>query len=360
MAAHKYWRVVNVDLAGGSYFEVSELRLCHAGAAVDASATISSSVAPTSGSIGTLIDGNPSTRCYWPESETLNPAFWIKWEFATAQDVSGVQQAGFDTSTRFAKAMTLQWSDNNVSWTTEGRTTLETYPGNNTLGPVQSIAALPAGAHRFWRFHVTEVDGSTTHASVGEIELFAAGSADLTLGLGARVTQSGDGSVGGGSAAVDDSSGSETGSSQPLPWWLAVDLVGGAAAVDAFSIRAQRVVPNRTPKNFTLQFSDDGLSWTTKDTFTNQTGWAEFEKRTFTVTVGTLSGVTKDVNGSPASRKVRVYREDSGALVQSVDSSASGLFSVPTNYAGKHTILVYPLEAETGLNVLAFRGVLPK
>ncbi len=47
-----------------------------------------------------------------------------------------MQMAGFDTASRYPTDITLQWSDDNSSWTTFGTWSGLTYPGDNAWGPV--------------------------------------------------------------------------------------------------------------------------------------------------------------------------------------------------------------------------------
>lgn len=66
--------------------------------------------------------------------------------------------------------------------------------------------------------------------------------------------------------------------------WLQIDLAT-AYAISSFAVQVNTIPePNRAPKNFTLQGSNDGTSFTTLATITNQTAWGSGETRTFTVT----------------------------------------------------------------------------
>lgn len=203
-------------------------------------------------------------------------------------------------------------------------------------------------AYRHWRILVTEVDGSDSYASFGEIELLPAiGAADLTTGLGGAATQSGNGAVGAASAGVDDNQGTETGSSFPLPYWWAIDL-GATQEVTVLTLRAQRIVPNRSPRAFDVQGSPDGSAWTTVASFSGAAGWTQYEQREF------IFGQQYQVQGEirisgvlmTDPRRVRVYDRATGAMVGEADS-ASGLFSVPTGAnQGEYYIVPIDLDAD--------------
>jgi hypothetical protein len=67
--------------------------------------------------------------------------------------------------------------------------------------------------------------------------------------------------------------------------WLQLDLGPGATAtLSSYTIQVNVVPePARAPKDFTMKGSNDGSSWTTVDTQTNQTAWTSGEVRTFTL-----------------------------------------------------------------------------
>lgn len=211
-------------------------------------------------------------------------------------------------------------------------------------------------AHRYWRLYVTAVDGSTSYASVCEFRLFADATGGTNLAIGKTASQSGDGAVGGASAAIDGNTGSEAGSSFSLPWWLAVDLgAGGAAEIKRVEIGAQRVVPNRSPKDFKIQWSDDGTNWTDQASFSSVTGWTEYQIREFAVVSYTVSGMVQQEGGA-ASRTVRLYRRDTGALLGSTTSNATtGAYSFTTAFNGEVQVVCLDDAAGTTYNDLIAR-----
>jgi hypothetical protein len=62
--------------------------------------------------------------------------------------------------------------------------------------------------------------------------------------------------------------------------------------------------PGETPKDFTIEYSDNGTAWTNSGTYTNQTAWGVGEARTFTVTGG---------SGAHAYWRVNVSTNNGGA-----------------------------------------------
>ena len=71
--------------------------------------------------------------------------------------------------------------------------------------------------------------------------------------------------------------------------WLKIDL-GSAFLLRTYKVKVNTVPePNRAPKDWTLEGSNDGSTWNVLSTVTNQTAWGNGEARTFTCSVTTTS-----------------------------------------------------------------------
>lgn len=75
-------------------------------------------------------------------------------------------------------------------------------------------------------------------------------------------------------------------SGQATPSWIQVRF-DDAVEITQFKLRVWASNLSRAPKDFALQYSDDGLAWTTYASWTGATGWAANEVRTYTVTATT-------------------------------------------------------------------------
>lgn len=135
--AHQYWRVTGISVPGGTYLEISELQFMTAG--VRQVGTMDSSESPLFGSVSDLNDNNLFNRCYWLRAVAEGSGFFVRVAFATAKAIDGVAQGGFDTSDRYMAGFTLEYSDDNSSWTPLGSKSGLSYPGNNTLSSVYSF-----------------------------------------------------------------------------------------------------------------------------------------------------------------------------------------------------------------------------
>lgn len=151
------------------------------------------------------------------------------------------------------------------------------------------------GAHRYWRLFVTQNDGSTIYTGLTELEFFDA------LGVN-RSAVSGRSAV---SASSELNSGNErqfafdgnlvnsgwlSDASGTLPQWIRLDVQNAAAPSPrtAYEVKTLRIygswnVPDASPRDFQLQWSDDDIAWTTALSVTGQTGWTANEMREFTV-----------------------------------------------------------------------------
>ncbi|MEQ8225454.1 MAG: glucosyltransferase domain-containing protein, partial [Candidatus Eremiobacterota bacterium] len=69
--------------------------------------------------------------------------------------------------------------------------------------------------------------------------------------------------------------------SSGYPQWLEIDYEKGNT-IKTYSIKAG-TLPERAPKSWLFQYSDDNLTWFTIDTRTNETDWTNEEERSFVV-----------------------------------------------------------------------------
>ncbi len=139
-------------------------------------------------------------------------------------------------------------------------------PTSETQGP---FSGKILGQHAYWRVNVT---ASNSHCSAWEIEMAAAiGGPDQCTG-GTAIASSNHASSGGAATAFDGVladpgwySGSGTSG------WIGYQF---ASPVRVAEVRiAARMSYSQSFRDFTIQYSDDGSSWFTAATYTNQTSW---------------------------------------------------------------------------------------
>lgn len=178
-AAARYWRVAGFETYGDEELELSEIQLWAEGARVDASATVTALVAPTSGSLSTLLDNTLSAVASWPRASYFAPGFGIKWDFGSATAVDRVRLGAGNTKLTFPYTLTLQQSSDGTTWTPVAASDTITYPGALTATlvggytPGVTIAALLYNGR----------DGSATLSEQTGKTVTAVGGAALTTTL---------------------------------------------------------------------------------------------------------------------------------------------------------------------------------
>lgn len=114
MAAHKIWEARCWGITTGDALELSELHLYAGGSRVDASATLTASAAPSSGTLANLKDDNTGTGTYWASGAS---ALVLTWTFAAAVEVDQIVVGARTTVARFPYSLVLRGGDYNVAGT---------------------------------------------------------------------------------------------------------------------------------------------------------------------------------------------------------------------------------------------------
>lgn len=151
---------------------------------------------------------------------------------------------------------------------------------------VGAVSADPAAAfHRYWRINVTA--GATAFPDVGmewsRLKLNESGTEVATSSMtwSASSTFSGYGASKVSNPPTAPGWASNFSGFSP-PVWIMVDLgVGNPHSID--EIKLTPVQATRAPGAFTVDYSDDGMSWTTKGTYSLITGWTNATERTISV-----------------------------------------------------------------------------
>lgn len=127
MAAHRYWRVINITNGGGSFLEPQEVHLYEGPidrTSGSGTATVTASASGGGGG-GTdctnLIDNNIFSGKFWAKATAEDPSFWIKYDFGSgkAYDIDGFSQYTSSAASRI-DGFEWEWSDDDSSWTSAG------------------------------------------------------------------------------------------------------------------------------------------------------------------------------------------------------------------------------------------------
>lgn len=117
MPAARYWRIARIETFAGGDLELSGVALYEGATRVDGSATVSSVVAPVSGSLTDLGDASFGTSARWAGDAVRLPGFVVVWDFGAGvtKDVTSVEVAGPGQAT-FAHKFELEYSSDGAAW----------------------------------------------------------------------------------------------------------------------------------------------------------------------------------------------------------------------------------------------------
>ena len=300
-ATARYWRLGWQESVTGStpacsrlwFLDDTETLITPSGGTAFASSVLSSFVAANA------FDGNDAT--HWisgtgtTEDDTIDA--WLAYDFGAGNDktISGVryrsraQSSGVNQGPRFA---VLQYSSDGSAWTTLFRivNTVVYSASGTTVDWVDK--AKYSGGHRYWRLNVTETQNSGRF-SIQQTTLHVGDDTGVDI-----VTNAGQGVMGDGI----------TSSAPVLPrFWVgkAMDQESGTRFSDGTTAGTGQIVwdfgpvnapdvtdltlistdasfgANEAPIDFTLDYSDNGSTWTTALTVTGDTGWTQNETRIY-------------------------------------------------------------------------------
>jgi len=127
MSAHRYWRARGFSTALGRALSLSELHLYAVGSRVDATATLTTNIAPTLGAVANLQDDDVSTGARWLSGEGVA----LSWDFGVGGgvDVDAVRVGSTDAAqTEFPVFLSVWFSDDATTWTRHADWAAD-YPG---------------------------------------------------------------------------------------------------------------------------------------------------------------------------------------------------------------------------------------
>lgn len=351
MAAHRYWRIRALTVLSG-FFEVAEIQLLDGTTRVDAGATKTASLAPTSGgALADIFDGSTGTRAAWTQAQAQDAGFWLAWDFGAATEVNALKQAGFDTSGRHMSAFTVQSSDDGSTWVDEGTFAGLAYPGNATFSAPYSWV----GAYRYWQMRITEWSyaGAVT-TSTGDVRVAELALVDFQGTEWPTVDMTGASTP----APFVASASSDDGS---RPGWRAFDgnLSDGARWISAVgagphslmidlgapvAIESIKLAPDGGGSigyfitAFSLRASTTGAFAGEEVVVGNLSalGQSFWVSNTFTsISFNAISGTVLDDTGAGAVRTLRFYRRDTGVLLGTTTSASDGSYLFSSPYAGE-------------------------
>lgn len=187
MPVARYWRIVGVETYAGGDLELSELHLYGTSGRLDATATLTSTIAPTAGTLAALQDDNLGTACRFAAAAVRASGFALVWDFGAGNtaDTIGVRLGATTAPDTFLAGGMLQYSTDGVQWGFFEAYNRFQYPGAGAYTVV-----LTAGDPDFDKvallLHMDGADGSTviTDSSQRPKTVTAMGDAKISTAQG--------------------------------------------------------------------------------------------------------------------------------------------------------------------------------
>lgn len=296
---HRYWRI-NITANDGDASFVglleAEFRAEHLGPNLTGGGTASASSNATPYFASQAFDSNWADRSGLNKSWATNstPTGWLRYDFGAPVTINEImlwaRGDGVNAHTQSPKDFDIQSSDDNAVWTTEwsvvGSTGWINFEGRVFTRPgyVRSYSGSPYGAHAWWRVQSIVFNGGAGGlVSASEIEFRNAAGADQASGGTAVASSNFDAThVPAGAFANDGGTTFWASANEGGCCWVGYHF---PAPVEVKAVMYQARADssaNQSPKDFAIQFSDDGTHWSTAWVELGETGWGLGEIRVFT------------------------------------------------------------------------------
>jgi hypothetical protein len=214
-------------------------------------------------------------------SEPLD-GIWLAYEFPAPVSVRELRlKASATNLDRVPTAVVLQSSDDGSTWRTVD---FLVEPTTYTALQTKTFAVSPVYPEllrenaRAWRLNVSANNGGGNTA-IGELEFRAtSGGASLCAG-GVGMSSKGPSTPTTYAAAFDGNTGTKFMAAGVWRLWYNFPAITDPAYV---AVRApHEFADSDSPRDFTIEWTVDGVTWTTAATITSQTGWTNSEIREF-------------------------------------------------------------------------------
>lgn len=183
MPAARYWRLVAIEAHGGADLELSALHLYDAAGRADATATLTSTIAPTAGQLSALQDEDLASTCRFAAAAVRASGFALVWDLGAGNsaDILGPRLAGPALDT-FLASCTLQRSDDGLLWQWAGAFGRFDWPGAGIYTNAPAADVDPHFDKVSLLLRMDGVDGSTTFtdSSGAPIAAVAMGNAKIS------------------------------------------------------------------------------------------------------------------------------------------------------------------------------------
>ncbi|MFC6997081.1 T9SS type B sorting domain-containing protein [Rufibacter roseus] len=228
-----------------------------------------------------VIDNDASTKflSHWPDAQ------WLQFQLTEPAAVGAYSLTSADDAPeRDPKDWKLEGSNNGTTWVELDSRTEELFTERFQTKTYHISNTTP---YAYYRFNISALNGAGTF-QMAEWRLFeAVKNPDITARGGTlTVLQENDGGRGAGEGSpkvIDNNPGSKFLSHWPGSQWLRLQL-NAPAIVGTYTLVSGNDAPERDPKNWTLEGSNNGNDWTVLDTRTGETFSQRIQAKSYAIT----------------------------------------------------------------------------
>jgi len=278
---HQYWRLRGASTAQDLYMEIAVLAMAATPGGADQCTGGTAITGGVGGEVWDFADrafGVPGNYAQGYNATGLNEA-WIGYEFTAPVFVREIRITA-NVAVRGVRAGFIDASDDGVTWTVIGMI----FDGSNyaSAGDTKTFSILPIATSRatarVWGVDVYANGGGWS--SIAELEFMtSAGGADLCVGGVPWASRATVGDVP--FRGFDDDNGTF--------WQAGIGVVEGrlqytfatAPNPTHMALRARSAALSDTPTAWRVQYTLDGITWTTVRDVSGETGWSASERRVY-------------------------------------------------------------------------------
>jgi len=215
-----------------------------------------------------------------------------EWQLWSGGDGVPNAPTGLTASAVSAAEIDLSWSDNssNDNGYTETGFGIERSTDGVVFVPLATAGAnvtdytdssLTGAAHYFYRVRAITATTASGYSNVAESAALSGAEVDLTGFAGVLSDEYQTTGVEGTDMSGDGTAYTKYLAYHPTAWLE--DTLPSRATVSRYTVASANDAPDRDPRSWTLDASDDGLTWSTLDTRTDQSFTARFQQHSYSV-----------------------------------------------------------------------------
>lgn len=280
-ASHRYWRILcRVPSGSGSFFGLSEVELRETPGGADVTGSGTASASSTQAGAPAQAFDNNTTTTMWQADYTSPNSEWLKYDFGagTKKDITEVVlYPDKDGVQRTPGEFDIQWSDDDVAWTTAWSGTNLTWSVGTGVVFTKPSAT---GAARHWRVRMTSAHDAASPFGVREIQMrTAAGGADQTGSGTASARTEFDGTLTAANAFDNNNATAYASGGSAGSFWVAYDFGSGndKDVVEVTLLGRSGTLFRQMPTSGYVEASADGLSWIARWSFTGRASAVDYD-----------------------------------------------------------------------------------